>query len=231
MEANDERRGKKPTYATGRQVREAFPAPEEEAVQELEERLEHMEREKEELKIENEVMKNENEQLKAEKEQLWHEKEELVTCVAKLEAQLREMGGGQEEQEEDEQPEVDEELEVDEGPQVDEEPVLHVSEVVPLDNEPLMKEVNMETDQVYQEPGMVEGQVMETGDWRTGADKTMEAELSLEEDRLDLVLSEEEDNMELEPMLEDVLQVQPPLRRSTRKSPSTRRREQQEDIN
>ena len=45
-----------------------------------------------------------------------------------------------------------------------------------------------------------------------------------------LVLSEEEDNMELEPMLEDVLQVQPPLRRSTRKSPSTRRREQQEDM-
>ena len=36
--------------------------------------------------------------------------------------------------------------------------------------------------------------------------------------------------MELEPMLEDVLQVQPPLRRSTRKSPSTRRREQQEDM-
>jgi histone-lysine N-methyltransferase SETD8 len=232
MEANDERRGKKPTYATGRQVREAFPAAEEEAVQELEERLEQMEREKEELKIENEGMKNENDQLKAEKEHRQHEKEELMTCVAKLEAQLREMGGGQEEQEKDEQPEVDEELEVDEGPQVDEEPVLGVSEVVLLHNEPVMKEVNMETEpvlqQVNQEPGMVEGQVMETGDWRTGADKTMQAEL--DEDGLDLVLSEEEDNMELEAMLEDVLQVQPPLRRSTRKSPSTRRREQQADM-
>ena len=111
------RRGKKPTFADGYEVREAFRPAEEEAIQELEEMLGGKEREIEELK--------------ADKEELQRENWQLVTKVAELQAKLKEVGGrGQEEtvqeQEEDEVPELVEEPEVDEARHVDKETVMEV---------------------------------------------------------------------------------------------------------
>ena len=117
MEGNMARRGKKPTFADGYEVREAFRPAEEEAIQELEEMLGGKEREIEELK--------------ADKEELQRENWQLVTKVAELQAKLKEVGGrGQEEtvqeQEEDEVPELVEEPEVDEARHVDKETVMEV---------------------------------------------------------------------------------------------------------
>ena len=168
-DANNSRRGRKPTYATDRQVRDAFPPAEEETVQELEEVLAQVEREKEVLRRENESLKRENEQLRA-------EKEELVTKVANLErgALVRVAQETAEEEGQGQEPQVSKEPELvqqvdletelatdDELEQLLGEKEDQVSNLVEHQLEINMLDKEMETTQVVDmELGMVEHQLV-----------------------------------------------------------------------
>ena len=170
-EANNGRRGRKPTYATGRQVREAFPPAEEEGVQELEEMLEQVERDKEAMRMENKSLRKENEELRRKNEELRKEKEDLVTQVDNLELQISERMEPQKQQEGEEQPVVDK------GPQVDREMLLGVSQV---GMEMLDREAEMEVDNVEHEPTPLHSTLRES-------------------QGKDMVEHQEKDNMDLDP--------------------------------
>ena len=100
--ANMKRRGRKPRFANDRQVRVAFPADEEEAVQEMEAQVEELEREKQQILADKNQLQVEMEQLQekheVEMKQLQEKyevekkaKEELRGHVGRLEAKIKEM--------------------------------------------------------------------------------------------------------------------------------------------
>ena len=149
------RRGRKPAFANDRQVRDANPADEEEAVQELEEQLERVEREKQQLVAE---LQFEIEQLQEKFEAEKRRNEEWRESVGILEARLREMEAHEPAMEiEAHEPamemeahesamEVDEQagVEVDKQPEVEKEDINGLELVLSEDEDEVDKEMVVE---------------------------------------------------------------------------------------
>ena len=111
--ANLGRRGRKPKFATDRQIRVFHPADEEEELQEMEESLEGMKRENQQLLADKNQLQVEKEQLRQKYEDEKRAKDELREYVGKLEARLNQMEAQESSMDVERQPELEEQLQDD----------------------------------------------------------------------------------------------------------------------